>query len=90
MSSRGQLRHSLVLVGVPLISRRGRPLIRAFLLVLVLEDGVLREAARAVHNLGDLILYVRSVTGIIMASVGPVRALFVEVLIISGRTVPSC
>ena len=65
-------------------------MIRAFLLVLVLEDGVLREAARAVQNLGDPILYVTSVTGIIMASVGPVRVLLVEALIISGRTVHNC
>ena len=61
-----------------------------FHLVLVLGDEVLQEVARAVQNNGDRILYVKDVTGVIMASAGLVRVLLAEVLIISGRTVHSC
>ena len=59
-------------------------------MVLVLGDEVLQEVVRVVQNLGDHILCVKDATGVTMASVGLVRVLFVEVLIILGRTVPSC
>ena len=63
---------------------------RVFHLVLVLGDEVLQEVVRVVQNLGDHILCVKDVTDVTMASVGLVRVLLVEALIISGRTVHNC